>query len=139
VDVNLLLYAANAGSPFHSRASAWLSDQLNGSRRVGLPWHCLVSFLRISTHPRAYRSPLTAAEAVAQVNRWLATSVSWIPEPGPGHADLLANLITKYDLRGNLIPDAHLAALALEHGLTLYSADSDFARIPELTWVNPVA
>jgi toxin-antitoxin system PIN domain toxin len=139
LDANLLLYAVDLESPFHPRASAWLSDALNGSRRVGLPWTSLTAFLRVITNPRSSRDPLAAGEAVAQMQRWLATPVSWIPEPGPGHADLVANLITKYDLRGNLIPDAHLAALALEHGLTLYSADSDFARFPELAWVNPLA
>jgi predicted nucleic acid-binding protein len=69
----------------------------------------------------------------------LAPAITWIPEPGPLHGRLLAELINRYALRGNLISDAHLAVLAMEHGLTLYSADTDFARFSELSWVNPLA
>jgi uncharacterized protein len=137
LDANVLLYAVDADSPFHDTAADWLTDHLNGPRRVGFPWQSLVGFLRISTHPRASAAPLQPAEAVGYVDDWLAADVAWIPVPGPGHARLLADVIGRHHLRGNLISDAHLAALAIEHGLTMISADSDFARFTDLTWVNP--
>ncbi|MBA3277168.1 MAG: PIN domain-containing protein [Geodermatophilaceae bacterium] len=138
LDANILLYAVDTRSPFHARAADWLSEQLNGARRVGLPWQSLVAFLRISTHPRASEKPLEAASAARIVEDWLKADVVWIPMPGPHHASVLTGLIGTYQLRGNLISDAHLAALAIEHGLTMCSADTDFARFPEVTWINPV-
>jgi len=98
-----------------------------------------VAFLRISTHPRAAEHPLAPAAAWRQVERWLAAEPAWIPLPTDRHPDVLGRLIAAYDLRGNLISDAHLAALAIEHGLTVCSADTDFARFTEIRWVNPVA
>jgi len=139
VDANILLFAVDRTSPFHPAAAHWLTEQLNGARRVGLPWHLLVAFLRISTHPRAAEHPLASAAAWRQVERWLAAEPAWTPLPTERHADVLGRLIAAYDLRGNLISDAHLAALAIEHGLTVCSADTDFARFTEIRWVNPVA
>ena len=138
VDANVLLYAVDTRSPFHQPAKSWLEDALSGPTRVGLPWMSLTAFLRIATHPRASANPLSAAEAWSCVEEWLSAESAWIPVPTPRHADLLRRLIVDGDLRGNLIPDAHLAALALEHGVGVSSADSDFARFPGLTWVNPV-
>jgi toxin-antitoxin system PIN domain toxin len=138
VDANLLLYAVDRKSPFHTGAAEWLTEQLNGPRRVGLPWQSLVAFVRISTHPRASITPLDPGEALRYVQDWLAADVAWTPTPGPHHGALLADLIDRYQLRGNLVSDAHLAALAIEHGLTLCSADSDFARFRELSWTNPL-
>lgn len=138
VDANLLLYAVDSTSPFHPRARHWLEDSLNGNRRVGLPWATLLAFVRISTHPRASAHPLLPREAWEHVSSWLSRSVCWIPQETPQHADVLGDLVSRYDLRGNLVPDAHLAALALTHGVTVCSADSDFARFPEVTWVNPL-
>jgi toxin-antitoxin system PIN domain toxin len=138
VDANLLLYAVDRASPFHQSAAEWLTGQLNGPRRVGLPWESLVAFVRISTHPRAAMNPLDPDEALRQVQNWLAPEVAWVPTPGPRHATLLVDLISRHQLRGNLVGDAHLAALALEHGLTLCSTDTDFARFPELSWHNPL-
>jgi toxin-antitoxin system PIN domain toxin len=139
VDANLLLYARDSDSTFHDAARSWLTDQLNGSTRVGLPWQCLVAFVRISTHPRAYEQPLSGPEAWRQVEEWLDAEVAWIPAPTTRHADVLGTLIRRYGLRGNLVSDAHLAALAVEHGLTLYSADTDFARFGEVRWIDPLA
>jgi toxin-antitoxin system PIN domain toxin len=138
VDANMLLYAVDRSCPQHEVARDWIVEHLNGARRVGLPWTSLVAFVRISSHPRALRRPLQPEEAVAYVNDWLEADVAWIPEPGPGHAEILTALISKHQLRGNLITDAHLATLAIEHGLALISADSDFARFPEVTWLNPL-
>jgi hypothetical protein len=139
IDANILLYAVDRSSPHHPAAAAWLTAQLNGSRRVGFPWPSLVAFLRISTHPRATRRPLTPEEAWACVADWLAVDVAWIPTPTERHADILARLVGGYQLGGNLVPDGELAALAIEHGLAVCSADTDFARFRELTWLNPLA
>lgn len=137
VDANLLLYAVDQTTPTHERVHEWWEQQLNGVTRVGLPWPTLLAFIRISTHPRATRHPLTGAQAWGLVSAWLACDVVWTPQPTRRHADVIGHLIQHHDLTGNLIPDAHLAALAIEHGLPLASADSDFARFPEIRWVNP--
>jgi len=138
LDANLLLYAVHKQSEQHEAAAGWLTEQLNGARRVGLPWQSLAAFLRIATHPRAFQRPLSPATAWERVTDWLAAPVAWTPHPGHEHARLLGALITTYDVRGNLVPDAFLAALAIEHGLTLCSADTDFARFRELRWDNPL-
>jgi uncharacterized protein len=138
VDANILLYAVDRTSPFHGAAAGWLTDQLNGPRRVGLPWQSLVAFLRISTHPRASAAPLSPRAALGHLDDWLGADVTWTPLPGPHHARVLIDLVARHHLRGNLISDADLAALAIEHGLTMVSADSDFARFTELTWLNPI-
>lgn len=139
VDANLLLYAVDESSRHHGAAAAWLESSLNGSRRVALPWLTLSAFVRISTNPRAREHPLDPETAIGFVREWLDAEMAWIPLPGSGFAAAFLGLIEKYQLRGNLISDAQLAALALEHGLTVYSADTDFARFTELAWVNPVA
>jgi uncharacterized protein len=138
IDANLLLYAVDRASPFHEAAAAWLTEQLNGPRQVALPWQSLVAFLRISTNPRASASPLTSDDAVTFLEDWLRLEVVWVPTPGSQHSRLFGELVRRYQLQGNMISDAHLAALALEHGLALYSADTDFARFRELTWINPL-
>lgn len=139
VDANILLFATDEASPFHEQALGWLADQLRGPRRVGFPWQTLSAFLRLSTHPRIGPRPLSPEEAWAQVEDWLAVDVAWIPGPTERHAEVLRSLVLSYQLRGNLISDAQLAALAVEHGLTIYSADTDFARFREIEWENPVA
>lgn len=139
LDANLLLYALNRSADQHDAATAWLTEQLNGPRRVGLPWQSLGAVLRIATHPRAFARPLSSAAAWRQVSDWLDAPAAWVPEPGPSFASLLQELVIRHDVRGNLVPDAMLAALAIEHGVTLYSADTDFARFDALRWVNPLA
>jgi toxin-antitoxin system PIN domain toxin len=139
VDANLLLFAVDATAPQHAPALAWLSQQLGGSRRVGLPWESLTAFVRIATHPRAVTRPLRPADAWRFIDDWLAAPTVWTPGPTDQHAAVLGDLVRRYRLAGNLIPDAHLAAIAIEHGLTICSADTDFARFTEVEWVNPVA
>lgn len=139
IDANVLLYAVDAKSPFNVATVAWLEGALNGPHRVGLPWPTLTAFLRITTHPRALDRPLTPASAWRHIEDWLACDNVWIPGPTERHADVLASLVTTYDLRGNLIADADLAALAIEHGLAIVSADTDFARFREIRWINPTA
>ena len=139
VDANLLLFSADTTSPFHTAASRWLTEQLNGRARVGFAWQSLAAFVRITTHPRATRSPLTPGEAWKHVEEWLAAGPAWTPAPTERHVDVLGDLIVRYHLRGNLVSDAELAALAIEHGLKICSADTDFARFAEVRWENPVA
>lgn len=139
VDANILLYSVDTASPFHERADRWLTDALNGTRRVGIPWSSLTAFLRIATNPRATRDPLTPTEAWEHIGGWLDAPASWVPEPGRGHRSILRDMVTRLDLRAGLVTDAVLAAICTEYGLDIVSADSDFARFPELTWINPVA
>jgi toxin-antitoxin system PIN domain toxin len=139
VDANLLLFAVDRRSAFHDAAREWLTAQLNGARRVGLPWLSLAAFVRIATHPRAFERPLDPATAWERVTDWLGAGPVWVPEPGPRHAEILGQLIVLHQVRGNLVPDAQLAALALEHGLTVASADTDFARFTDVSWTNPLA
>ncbi|MDQ3114712.1 MAG: PIN domain-containing protein [Actinomycetota bacterium] len=138
VDANILLYAVDEDSPFHPAARGWLEAALAGPRRVGIPWSSLTAFVRIATHPRATHSPLSPAEAWEFVDDWLDAPATWVPAAGRGHRDLLGRLVRDLDLRGNLVSDAALAALCIEHGLQIVSADSDFARFTEITWINPV-
>lgn len=139
VDANLLLYARDSRSEHHEAARDWLTDQLNDSARVGLPWATLTAFVRIATHPRVYIEPLTADQAWAQVEEWLAAGPAWVPLPTERHAAVLGELVRRHDVRGNLVTDAALAALALEHGLEVRSTDSDFARFTEVRWSNPLS
>jgi toxin-antitoxin system PIN domain toxin len=139
LDANLLLYAVDARSAHHQAAHAWLTAALNGETRVALPWSSLGAFLRIATHPRALEHPLTPAAAWSYVRDWIDADLTWIPSPTERHAEVLGKLVLRYDLRANKIPDAQLAALAIEHGLTVYSTDTDFARFTEIRWVNPLA
>ena len=139
LDANLLLYAVYERAAQHEAAVSWLNEKLNGSRRVGFPWQSLAAFLRISTHPRAFDRPLPPETAWERVADWLAVPAAWIPQPGNGYPELLAALMVRHEVRGNLVPDAQLAALALEHGLTICSADTDFARFDGVRWENPLA
>lgn len=139
VDVNLLVHSSNAQSKEHAAALEWLDQQLSGSIRVGLPWASVLGFLRIATNTRIFRNPLPMVVAWAQVSRWLAADPVWVPQPTERHVDVLGKLLALPGIHGNLVPDAHLAALAIEHGLTLCSTDGDFARFPDLHYVNPLA
>lgn len=139
VDANLLLFAANHSAPEHAPARQWLDGQLGGSARVGLPWMSLLAFVRLVTNPVVVRRSVTTAEAWRQVQDWLACEIVWIPAPGTAHPELLGHLLQPSWVTSRLVPDAHLAALAIEHGLILCSTDGDFARFPGLKWKNPLA
>lgn len=139
VDANILLYSVDASSPFHGDASKCVTTALNGARRVGLPWISLTAFLRIVTNPRATESPLTPTDAWAIIDGWLSSPAAWVPAPGHSHREILRELTIRHHLSAGLITDAVLAALCIEYGLEMVSADSDFARFTELTWINPIA
>lgn len=139
VDANLLVFAVLEGSAFFEPASGWLDATLRGPMRVGLPWLSLSAFLRIVTNPRATDPPVHPDQAWSVVEDWLALASVWVPAPTDRHAQVLGGLVRRYQLTGNLITDGHLAAIAVEHGLTLCSADTDFARFAEVRWENPLA
>lgn len=139
VDANLLIYATNESARQHETAKRWLAEQLGGDTRVGLPWPSLLAFMRLTTSPRMSASPVSSKVAWAVVCSWLESPVSWIPEATARHVAIFSRLVDKYDVTGNLIPDAHMAAYAIEHGVSIASADTDFARFSEVRWINPVA
>lgn len=139
VDTNVLLFAIDERSPFHEPTRSWLTHQWGTGSRLGMPMQVVVSFLRLATSSRVFPRPLTPTEACDQMQTWLDHPVAWIPEPGSGHVQILCDLVVRYHLSDKLIPDAELAALGIEHGLAVASADTDFARFTEIRWVNPLA
>ena len=139
IDANLLIYAVDDRAPAHDRALSWLSAQLSGDQPIGIPWESFAAFLRVATNPRLASTPLSGPDAWRFVIEWLAAEPVWIPMPTDRHAEVLGGLVERYGLTGNLIPDARLAAIAIEHGLEVCSADTDFARFTEVRWRNPLA
>ncbi len=139
VDANILLYAVDLDSPFHHRAAHWLEEVIGGPRRVGLPWQTIGAFLRIATHPRLNESPLRVQEAWSLVDEWLMQETVWIPPATRHTARIMSQLLAETPVAANLIPDAQLAALAIENGVAVVSNDSDFARFRGCTWINPLA
>lgn len=138
VDANLLLYAHHPGFGQHEAARRWLDAELNGAIRVALPWPSLLAFIRISAAARIFEQPLSVEAAWCQVEDWLALDRVWVPAPTDRHREVLASLVPSCAATSSLIGDAHLAALAIEHGLEVCSADADFARFPGLRWRNPL-
>ncbi|MDQ7048654.1 MAG: type II toxin-antitoxin system VapC family toxin [Enterobacterales bacterium] len=138
IDANILLYAVISDYPQHSQAKTWFEQQLNGPKRVALPWQNLLAFVRISTSIKLFSQPLSISNAWHYVESWINLPTVWVPQAQIKHADILCNLLLKNNISGNLVNDTHLAALAIEHGLTLYSCDRDFARFEDLNWVNPI-
>ncbi len=122
----------------HAAAREWLDDRLNGGTRVGLPWSSLLSFLRLVSNPRVFARPERIDRAWQQVEEWLDCDVAWVPAPSSRYREIFARLVAEVGPTANLIPDTHLAALALEHGCSVVSTDGDFARFPDLRWENPL-
>lgn len=138
VDANLLLYAKFSTFPEHESANEWFDEKLNGADRVGLPWPSLLAFLRLSTNTRLFPRPLSMSDAWNQVCEWRALETTWSPGPTDEHEEVLGRLLEPGGITPKLVMDAHLAALAIEHGLALCSADGDFGRFSGLRWVNPL-
>ncbi len=138
VDANLLLYAVNSAAVQHAAARRWLDTTLSGTEETGFAWPVILAFLRIATHPGLFPRPLSVRAATAKMQAWLAQPVARVIDPGAEHWAHLAELLQRTQCAGNLIQDAHLAALAIEYGATLCSTDADFSRFPALKWLNPL-
>ncbi|HEU4910524.1 MAG TPA: TA system VapC family ribonuclease toxin [Actinomycetes bacterium] len=139
LDVNLLIYAVDEAAPRHRAARAWVEDALSGTETVALPWTVLLAFLRLSTRSSLFEHPLTVPEALDLVDGWLAQPCVAVVHPGARHAAVLRDLLTDLGAGGGLVTDAHLAAMAIEHGALLCSTDRDFGRFPGLRWADPLA
>lgn len=138
VDANLLLYAINPDLPRHQQARQWWESALSGTEAVGIPWVVILAFLRLTTNSRVFEHPLNPERALGYIDEWLAQPVTEPLRPGPNHWVVLRNLLDATGTAGNLTTDAHIAALALEHGYAVYSADNDFQRFAGIKHVNPL-
>jgi uncharacterized protein len=139
IDANLLIYASSSSFNQHSAAKDWLDRQFSGTVRVGLPWANILAFLRVVTSPRILQRPLSMDDAWIEATAWLSADPAWVPQATERHAEVLGASLALPGIRGNLVYDADLAALAIEHGLILCSTDGDFARFLGLRWQNPLA
>lgn len=138
LDADILLHAHNTRFPQHETARDWLEKTLSESELVFLAWVTILAFLRVSSNPRAFPVPLSIGAAVALVSGWLERPNVGLLGPGDRHWQILQTLLNKAQARGNLVTDAHLAALAIEHGATLCTNDRDFGRFPGLRTLNPL-
>lgn len=138
LDLNLLLYAVDEASPHHDVARPWVEATLSGPETVALTWSVLLGFVRLSTRATVFEEPLEAEEALDLVDGWLAQPPTTVVHPTDRHAAVLRSLIAPLGTAGNLTTDAHLAALSIEHGAELCSADADFTRFPGVRWTNPL-
>ena len=138
IDANLLIYAYHVESEAHPAAKAWFADTMSGADAVALPWQSILAFLRITTHPRVFQRPMTMRTAQAIVATWIDRPQVHLPEPGARYFEVLSNLLDSARVRGALVTDAALAALAIEQGATLCTTDGDFARFEGLRYVNPL-
>ena len=137
-DANILLYALDERSPRHAPARAWLDESLSGTETVAFAWTVLLAVVRLSTRPVVFEQPLQADEALDVVDGWLGRPNVTVVDPTVRHAAVLRELLVPLGAAGNLVADAHLAALAIEHGAALYSSDADFSRFSGLRWVDPL-
>ena len=138
VDTNLLLDAGVKQATEHERTTRWLDEQISSGSRVGLPWHSLLGFVRLASNPTLSPRSISVVEAWKTVQGWLSADNVWIPQPTERHADAVGGLIASVRVSSRAVMDIHLAALAIEHDLTLCSADNGFARYPDLKWLNPL-
>jgi uncharacterized protein len=139
VDANLLLYAYDRSDPHHAAAARWLEATVDGDGQVGLALATVLAFIRISSDPRVYEAPMSAATAIGIVGSWLQRANIQLLAPTEAHWATLTDLAVGGKARGPMLMDAHLAALTLEHGATLATTDRDFARFPGLRTIDPTA
>jgi toxin-antitoxin system PIN domain toxin len=137
VDANVLLYAVNSSALHHDRARRWLDGALSGDDTVAFSWVALLAFVRLSTKESLFQSPLTLDQAMDRVDAWLAADPAMVVEPTASHRGLVRSLLAPLGTGGNLVNDAHLAALAIEHRCTIVSFDNDFGRFPSVRWEPP--
>ncbi|MDA8138839.1 MAG: type II toxin-antitoxin system VapC family toxin [Desulfobacteraceae bacterium] len=139
VDANILLYAQDSLNRHHVKARQWWDEQLSGSNPICLCWTVLSAFIRISTNPRVFESPLLLEQAIARIQSWIDQPCAKIIRPTEQHWTIFQQMLLGAKATANLVTDAHLATLAIEHGCELASTDSDFARFPKLKWRNPLS
>ncbi|MCX7619997.1 MAG: type II toxin-antitoxin system VapC family toxin [Acidimicrobiales bacterium] len=137
VDANVLLYAVNVDSERHELSRRWLDSALSGAETVGFAWIVLLAFIRLSTKIGLFPSPLSLDEAMDRVDAWLGAGPAVVVEPTPRHAAIVRDLLRGIGVGGNLVNDAHLAALAVEHRCGIVSFDNDFGRFPGVSWTEP--
>ena len=137
-DVNLVVYAYNEDAPLHAAARDWWEGCLSRTEPVGVAWAVVLGFVRLMSNRRVLARPMSPREAAEECKRWLMLPNVRILLPGPTHMDVLSGLLAG-PVGPNLVTDAHLAALAIEHQAELHSNDGDFARFSGLTWRNPVS
>ncbi|MBW3614444.1 MAG: type II toxin-antitoxin system VapC family toxin [Actinobacteria bacterium] len=137
VDANVLLYAVNSAEPKHEEARAWLDAALSGREPVGFTWVSILAFLRLSTRVGLFPRPLPVDGALARTRAWLERPISVVVEPTARHLDILAGLVASVGTGGNIVSDAHLAALAVEHDATVITYDNDFGRFAGVRWERP--
>lgn len=137
-DANLLLYAYDSNSDQQPSAGRWLRQILTGTDTVGLSWLSVGAFLRIATNSRLGGSQLAMNSAINIVDEWLGMRSVRLIVPGEGHWVTLKEMLIAGRVQGPVTTDAQLAALTVEHGAILHTADRDFARFPGLRWVNPL-
>lgn len=137
VDANVLLYAVNEDAPHHAASLRWLDAVLSGEEAIGFAWVVLLAFLRLTTRPGLFPRPLTLEQAASVLETWLARPMAILVEPTTRHLGVVMGLLAPLSTAGNLVTDAHLAALAMEHGGELVSFDTDFGRFPGLRWHMP--
>lgn len=137
VDANILLYAVNEESPHHETARTWLDGAMSGHEPVGFAWIVVLAFLRVATHHAVFARPLVVDEAVLVANRWLEQPPAVTVEPSGRHLDDLRALLRATGTGGNLVTDAHLAALAVRYDAEIVTFDRDFGRFPGVRWQIP--
>jgi len=137
-DANIVLYAYNEDAPQHTRAKQWIEEQFSLPVSFGLSWQVITAFLRISTNPRAFPQPFDLAEAIEIVDEWIALPNIEILTPTGNHWTIFQSLIVEGNTKAALMMDAHLAALAIEHGTTLATTDRDFSKFSSFKTINPL-
>lgn len=137
VDANVLLYAVNVDAEHHERSRRWLDAALSSRDTVAFAWIALLAFVRLATKPGLFPHPLTAEQAMDRVEAWLGAPPAVVVAPTIDHARILRGLLDDVGVGGNLVNDAHLAALALEHRCTIVSFDNDFSRFDGVDWEPP--
>lgn len=138
VDLNVLLYAVNTRSTQHEVIHEWWLDALRGDETIGIPWVVILGFLRLSTHPRVFARPLDHRRAVEKIDTWLSLPIVHIPAEKGDHWSVLSGLLRINGVEANLTTDAHIATLAITRDALLVSCDNDFARFPDLRYLNPL-
>lgn len=137
-DINLLIYAYNETASKHKEAKKWWESSITQGELIAIPWVVINGFIRLTTHPRVFESPLKPKKSFSTIESWFNFPNVQTINPGHDHLSIIKQLLIREGVGGNLVTDAHLAAIAIEHQCELHSNDSDFGRFPGLRWVNPI-